>query len=71
MKLIKQNREAVWIPFDKDVRKQTRRGKQGRQFALVEFEGTKEELAVAARLGRPTPRHRAWVNLSSLAEHGA
>ncbi len=69
MKLIKGNRDAHWIPFDKDVRKQVRKSK-GRTHCLVEFEGTKEELATAARLGRPTPRHQAWVNVSSLESHG-
>ncbi len=69
MKLIKGNRDARWIPFDKDVRKQVRKSK-GRTHCLVEFEGTKEELATAARLGRPTPRHQAWVNVSSLESHG-
>jgi len=69
MKLIKGNREARWITFDKDRHKQTSRT-GGSTHALVEFEGTKEEQAVAKRLGRPVPRHRAWVNLSSLTEHG-
>ncbi len=69
MKLIKGNREARWIPSDKDQRKQVRK-KDGRTHCLVEFEGTKEELATAARLGRPTPRHQAWVSVSSLESHG-
>lgn len=69
MKLIKDNRECVWIPLDKDVLQQVKRGKHGRQFGRVEFEGTKEELAIAKRLGRPTPRHQAWVSLSSMIEH--
>ncbi len=69
MKLIKGNRVCVWIPLDKDTLSQVRRGKHGRQFGYVEFEGTKEELAIAKRLGRPTPRHQAWVSLSSMTEH--
>ncbi len=69
MKLIKGNREARWIPFDKDLRRQTRRV-GGSTFCLVEFEGIKEEQAMAKRLGRPTPRHQAWVNASSLEGHG-
>lgn len=69
MKLIKDNRVCVWIPLDKDTLQQTRRGKHHRQFGYVEFEGTKEELAIAKRLGRPTPRHQAWVSLSSMTEH--
>lgn len=69
LKLIKGKREAHWIPFDKDMRKQTKRNK-GHVHCLVEFEGTKEELAIAKRLGRPTPIHRAWVNVSSLEGHG-
>ncbi len=70
MKLIKGKRPAVWIPLDKDKRKQTRKSKGGRTHCLVEFEGTKEELATAKRLGRPTPRHQAWVNASNLEGHG-
>ncbi|KKN76158.1 hypothetical protein LCGC14_0373530 [marine sediment metagenome] len=69
MKLIKGKRVARWLPFDWEKIKQVRHGKRGRKFGLVEFEGTKEELVVAKRLGRPVPRHRAWVNMSSLMEH--
>lgn len=68
MKLIKGNRELTWIPLNTDVRSQVKKGKRGNRFGLVEFEGTKEELAMAKRLGRPTPRHHAWVNLSSMTE---
>lgn len=68
MKLIKGNRELTWIPLDRDIRSQVKKGKRGNKFGLMEFEGTKEEKEVAARCGRPTPRHHAWVNLSSMTE---
>ncbi len=69
MKLIKGNREAHWIPFDKGLRKQVKRVGD-RKFGYVEFDSTKEEKKTAVRLGRPARHHRAWVNISSLAEHG-
>ena len=69
MKLIKGNREARWIPLSNDQRRQVRRGKQNRQFAYVEFEGTKDERLMALRLGRPVPRHQSWVNMTSMMEH--
>ena len=69
MKLIKGKREARWLPFDWALIKQIRHGTQGRKYGYVEFDGTKEELAIATRLGRLVPRHRAWVNMSSLMEH--
>jgi len=69
MKLIKGNREAHWIPLDGTVRKQVRK-KAAHTHCFVEFEGTKQEQEVAARCGRSAPRHKAWVNVSSLAEHG-
>ena len=68
MKLIKGNREVTWIPFNNDMRTQVRKGKHGRQYGYVEFEGTKEELAMAKRLGRKSNRQHAWVALSSMHE---
>jgi len=69
MKLIKGSRAVRWIPRDWVMVRQTKQGKQGRKFGFVEFEGTKEERATAQRLGRPVPRHQAWVNMSSMTEH--
>lgn len=68
MKLIKGNREVRWLPRDWATVRLTRNGKNGRTYGWVEFDGTKEELAIAKRLGLPVPRHRAWVNMSSLTE---
>ncbi len=70
MKLIKGKRPAFWIRLHDTTAKQTRRGKGGSTFAFVTFLGTKSEVAMAKRLGRPSPWHYAWVNLSSLEEHG-
>lgn len=69
MKLIKgKRRDARWIPRDWEMIKPVKEGKDQKRFGYVEFEGTLEEQATAKRLGRPVPRHRAWVNMTNLTE---
>jgi hypothetical protein len=62
-------RNAEFIPLDQKVRKQVK-VKKGQKFALVQFEGTREENAMADRLGRPRPMHTQWVNVKNLDGHG-
>lgn len=71
MQLVKGRvkRNASFIPLDSKVRKQVRI-KNGQKFALVQVDGTKEEKAMATRLGRPQPIHTQWVNVKNLDGHG-
>jgi hypothetical protein len=69
MQLLKDKREAFWIPYDWKVTRQIKRI-AGKAYGFVEFIGTKEEQATAKRLGRPVPRHQAWVNMANLEGHG-
>jgi len=62
-------RNAEFVPLDQRTRKQVR-VKKGQKFALVQFDGTKEEIAMAARLGRPKPIHTQWVNVRNLEGTG-